>query len=90
MQYRASRFRSSGWEPAASHGARAPPAPATLVGAFGSAGEDLRHHDTCVPAAIAGSVARPTAMGDDRTARELAMLVTSMQVSGAGSKGACA
>jgi hypothetical protein len=33
---RADRFRSSGWEPAASYGARAPPAPVILVGALGS------------------------------------------------------
>jgi hypothetical protein len=40
------------------------PAPPTLVG--GSAGEDLRRHDTCVPAAMAGLAACAMAMGDKR------------------------
>jgi len=70
-----------------SGGTRAPPAPGTLVGALGSAEEDLRHHGTCAPAAMAGSAVRPTAVGDGRTARELAAQVTRMQVSGAGSEG---
>jgi hypothetical protein len=39
----------------ASRGARALPAPSTLVDALGSAGEDLRHHNTCALAAMAGS-----------------------------------
>jgi hypothetical protein len=60
---------------------------ATLVGALGSAGDDLRCHGTCAPAAMAGSAARPTAIGDGRTARERATQVTITQVSGAGSEG---
>ena len=47
----------------ASGGARAPPAPPTLVGTLGLAGEDLGHHSTCTPVAMAGSV---TLDGDGR------------------------
>jgi hypothetical protein len=39
---------------------------AALVGALGSAEEDLKHHDMCVPAAMAGLGARAVAMGDGR------------------------
>jgi len=66
---------------------RAPPAPATLVDALGSAREDLRRHNTCAPAAMAGSAVHPTAMGDGRMTRERAAHVTRTQVSGAGSEG---
>jgi hypothetical protein len=45
----------------------APLAPTTLVGAHGSTGEDLRRHDTCAPAAMAGSAALP-AMGEGHDA----------------------
>jgi hypothetical protein len=52
---RANQFRPSEWEPAASHGARAPLALGTLMaGSLGSAGEDLRRHGTCALAAMAG------------------------------------
>ena len=50
-----------------SHGARASPAPSTLMGALGSVGEDLRCHGTCAPVAMAGSAACAMAMGDGRT-----------------------
>jgi hypothetical protein len=55
-----------------SSGARAPRVPTMLVGAIGSAGEDLRRHGTCIPADMVGSAARLTAMSDGRTARERA------------------
>ena len=92
MQYRGEKAGpvDSGyrWEPTVSRGARAPPVPAKLVGALGSAGEDLRRHGMCAPTAMTGSAARPTAMGDGRTTRERATQVTRTQVSGAGSEGA--
>jgi len=66
----ASQFRLSGWEPAASHDARAPLAPPTLAGALGSAMEDMRRHDTCAPAAMAGSAAHAMVMGDGRAIGE--------------------
>jgi hypothetical protein len=67
---KACRFQTSRWDLVASGGVRAPPAPTMLMGALGLAGEDLRRHGTCVPAAMAGSAAHPTAMGDGRTASE--------------------
>jgi hypothetical protein len=39
-----------------------------LVGALGLAKENLRRHDTCAPAAMAGSAVHPTAMDDKRRA----------------------
>jgi hypothetical protein len=59
-------------------GARAPPALSALVGALGSAEEDLRRNDKCALAAMARSAACVMAMGDVGTARERA------QVSGTG------
>jgi hypothetical protein len=73
---RAGRFWLLGWEAAASHRARAPPTLATLMGALGSVGEDLRRHGTCVPVAMAGSAACPTTMGNGRTTGERATQVT--------------
>jgi hypothetical protein len=64
-------FWSSGWDSAESSGARALPTPPTLVGLLGSAREDLRRHNTCAPATMAGLATRPMAMGDG-TARERA------------------
>jgi hypothetical protein len=63
---------------------------ATLVGAFGSARKDLRHHGTCAQRARRGErcAVRPTAMDDGRMVRERAMQVTATQVSGTGSEGA--
>jgi hypothetical protein len=49
--------------PVASRGARAPPAPIALVGALGSAREDLSCHDMCALAAMAGPVTRATMIG---------------------------
>jgi hypothetical protein len=90
MQHRwedgAGRFRPTRWELTASRGARAPLAPATLVGALSLGEEDLRRNGTCAPASMAGSAACPTAMGDRLTARERATQVTATQVSGAGSE----
>ena len=80
----AGRFRSSGWDPAASGGTRAPLAPGTLVGALGSAEEDLRRHGTCAPTAMAVSAARPTAMGDERTTSERGAQGTRTHMSGIG------
>jgi hypothetical protein len=59
-----------------SRGARALLAPGALVGALGSAGEDMRRHDTFAPAAMARSAAPPTTMGDGWTVRERAAQVT--------------
>jgi hypothetical protein len=64
---RAGQFWPLGLDPTVSRGARASPAPPALVGSFGSAGEDLRHHGTCAPVAIAGSAACAIAMGDGWT-----------------------
>jgi len=64
-------------------GARAPPVPSALVGALGSAEEDLRRHGTCAPAAMArvsgvrdgdgrrtdGEGANDTGVSDTRMAR---------------------
>jgi hypothetical protein len=63
----AGRFWPSRREPAASHGARAPPAPPALMGALGSAGEDMRCHNMCAPTALVGSAACTTTMGDGWT-----------------------
>jgi hypothetical protein len=66
VEGRVGRFQTSGWEPTVSHDAWAPPAPPMLVGAHGSAKEDLRHHGMCAPAAMAGSAAHATTMEDGR------------------------
>jgi hypothetical protein len=50
-----------------SRSTRAPPAPATFVGALDSTREYVRCHDICAPTAMAGSVACATAIGDERT-----------------------
>jgi hypothetical protein len=63
---------------------RPPPALATLVGALGPTGEDLRRHDTVH---LAGSSTHSTTMDDGCTARERAAQVTGMQVSGAAGDG---
>jgi hypothetical protein len=78
---RVSRFQASRWELAASRGARALPTPATLVGALDSAGEDLRRHDTCAPADMAGVSGAPNGDGRRTSARERATQVTTTQVS---------
>jgi hypothetical protein len=65
-----------------SHGTRALPALATLVGALGLAGEDLSHHGTCALAAMARSATRPMALGDERMEREPATQVTVTQERG--------
>jgi hypothetical protein len=57
-----------------------------LVGALGSAEEDLRRHDTCTPAAMGVSGA-PMTMGDGRMTRERAAKVTGIQVSDVESEG---
>jgi len=82
----AGRFWLLGWDTAASGSVRAPPAPATLVGALGSAGEDMRHHSTCTPATMVGSAARPTMMGDGWMAREQATQLSGTQVSSTGER----
>jgi hypothetical protein len=61
----AGRFRPLRWEPPASRGARAPPAPVVYMGALDSAEEDLRRHDTCAPMAMTGSAACAMAMETD-------------------------
>jgi hypothetical protein len=67
---RAGRFWLSGQEPMANRGMRAPLAPPALVGAHGSAGEDLRSHGTCAPAAMARSEACVMVIGDGRKDHE--------------------
>jgi hypothetical protein len=47
------------------HGAGAPPAPPALVGALGSAGEELRCHGTCASTTMAGSMACAMTIGDE-------------------------
>jgi hypothetical protein len=69
-----------------SRGARALPALAMLVGALGLAGEDLSHHGTCAPAAMARSATCPMALGDDRMARERATQVTVTQERGCAAR----
>jgi hypothetical protein len=51
-------------EATATRNVRAPKAPPALVGALGSAEEDLRRHGICAPAAMVGSAACTTEMGD--------------------------